>query len=316
MAVFDHDGNNLWSKQFAGANLRAVSAIGSEKVVVAGGCDAGTDFGGGPLASRGACVAELDSAGDHVWSRHVGDLNLMDLAADASGNVVLAGYPGDLDTDPGRTDVYVAKLDASGNALWTKTFGDDEVQVATNVAVDGSGEILVAGTFFGGLDFGGGPLLSAGGEGYNYESESDLKWGGDIFLAKLDGAGDLVWNRRFGDRRAQAPRGIVTAADGSIALTGGVVGVVDFGIGPQTGVSWWGDVFAAKFDAAGDTLWSGVYSGGFQQIGRAVAIAPSGQVIVAGTFSDAIDFGFGVHELQTKDYDLASDIFLAKLAAP
>ncbi|WP_438016994.1 hypothetical protein WMF18_40400 [Sorangium sp. So ce315] len=316
VARFDPAGSPLWVEAFSDVSTRAVALDATGDVVLAGSCAAEADLGGGALGSRGACAAKLDADGHHVWSRHVSGPVLLDLACDAMGSIVLTGYVGSIEgetvDDPGTADVYVAKLDAAGNDVWSETFGGDLVQIASGVAIDGSDDIVLAGTFFDSIDFGGGPLVSAGGTLYDPHSESALQWGGDIFLAKLDAAGEFVWSTRFGDARAQAPRGVVAAADGSIALTGGVVGVVDFGTGPQTGNNLWGDVFAAKFDAAGNTLWSRVYGGGYEQVGQAVALGPAGHVIVAGIFSETIDFGFGPHETVADEYD-PRDLFLAKL---
>ncbi|WP_437779512.1 hypothetical protein [Sorangium sp. So ce1097] len=316
VARFDPAGSPLWIEAFSGVSTRAVALDATGDVVLAGSCAAEADLGGGALGSGGACAAKLDADGHHVWSRHVSGPVLLDLACDAMGSIVLTGYVGSIEgetvDDPGTADVYVAKLDAAGNDVWSETFGGDLVQIASGVAIDGSDDIVLAGTFFDSIDFGGGPLVSAGGALYDPHSESALQWGGDIFLVKLDAAGEFVWSTRYGDARAQAPRGVVAAADGSIALTGGVVGVVDFGTGPQTGNDLWGDVFAAKFDAAGNTLWSRVYGGGYEQVGQAVALGPAGHVIVAGIFSETIDFGFGPHETVADEYD-PRDLFLAKL---
>jgi hypothetical protein len=53
------------------------------------------------------------------------------------------------------------------------------------VAVDGAGNVLLTGDFDGTVDFGGGPLTSAGSD--------------DIFVAKLDAQGNHLWSKRFGD---------------------------------------------------------------------------------------------------------------------
>lgn len=316
VAKFDAAGNTLWSEAFGNVYARAVAVDAAGDVVLAGGCDADADLGGGALGSTGACAAKVDAAGHHVWSRHVSGPSLRDLACDAMGDIVLTGYVGYIEgetiDDPGTADVYVAKLDSAGNDLWSETFGGESVQIANSVAIDGSGDIVLAGTFFGSVDFGGGPLVSAGGRAYDPHWEGTLQWGGDIFLAKLDGAGDFVWNRRYGDAGVQAPWGVAATGDGSIALTGGFLGVVDFGTGPLTGNNRSGDVFVANLDATGNTSWSRVYSGGPQQVGQAVALGPAGHVIVAGVFHERIDFGFGLHETSAEEYE-QSDIFLAKL---
>jgi hypothetical protein len=59
--------------------------------------------------------------------------------------------------------------------LWSQRFGDWDVQSGLSVAFDNSGNVVITGYFQGTVDFGGGPLISAGGR--------------DIFLAKFDANG-------------------------------------------------------------------------------------------------------------------------------
>jgi hypothetical protein len=94
------------------------------------------DFGGGPLplpASNGTayCVVKLDGNGNHVWHRSIGYVGPVNVTADASGNVILNGgmgaaidLGGGLLTFGGGSDLFVAKLDAAGGHIWSKSFGD------------------------------------------------------------------------------------------------------------------------------------------------------------------------------------------------
>src|SRR5262249_34825323 len=155
---------------------------------------------------------------------------------------------------------------------------------------------------------GGGPLVSAGGMASpDGESESPLQWGGDIFVTKLDGAGNLVWNRRFGDSDMQAPNAIAVSAAGDSALTGLLQGNADFGDGPRGSAMGGVEMFAVKLDAAANLLWSGVYRG----IGDSVALDGEGYTILTGEFSDTLDFGLGVSTRR-----VGGNIFLARLHEP
>src|SRR5262249_47559744 len=74
-----------------------------------------------------------------------------------------------------------------GVAFWSKRFGNNtrSAPPQPSTAVDGAGNVLLTGFFDGSVDFGGGPLTSAG-------------WS-DIFVVKLDPAGNHLWSKRFGD---------------------------------------------------------------------------------------------------------------------
>jgi hypothetical protein len=125
----------------------------------------------------------------------------------------------------------VAKLDAAGNALWSKLFGDASNQIGSSIAVDGTGNVLSTGYFGGTVDFGKGPLTSAG----SY----------DLFVAKLDAAGNALWSKRFGDADAQHGTSIAVDGAGDVLMTGNFYGTVDFGKGPLTSAGGY-DLFVAK----------------------------------------------------------------------
>jgi hypothetical protein len=175
---FDAAGVHLWSKSFGDADEQrtaTVTADGSGNVIMAGYFGGTMNFGGGPLTSTGSWdvfVAKFDAGGTHLWSQHFGDANQQvgaSVASDGSGNVIVTGYfQGTVDfgggglTSAGGNDVYVVKFDAAGGHLWSGRFGDVSEQAARSVATDGSGNVIVTGYFYSTVDFGGGPLTSAG----------------------------------------------------------------------------------------------------------------------------------------------------------
>jgi len=90
----------------------------------------------------------------------------------------------------GGDDAFVVKLDAGGQHLWSKSFGDASGQKVNGIAVDGSGNVVVTGQLSGSIDIGGGPLVSQGGD--------------DVFAAKLDAGGLHIWSKSFGGAEHQA----------------------------------------------------------------------------------------------------------------
>ncbi|UCF06867.1 MAG: hypothetical protein JSV33_07555, partial [bacterium] len=124
----------------------------------------------------------FDADGNHLWSKRFGDTSQQQghsVACDGSGNVVVTGhFVGSVDfggralMSAGGADIFLARFDADGTHLWSKRYGDASTQVGYGVACDGSGNVVVTGNFEGNVNFGGGPLTSAGG------------W--DIFLAQFE----------------------------------------------------------------------------------------------------------------------------------
>jgi hypothetical protein len=232
------------------------------------------------------------------WARQFGDASdiqeAFGVAADSNGNVLVTGsFSGSAILDgitlsSAGQDVFVAKLDASGNVLWAKHFGNSLYQDGNAVAVDAAGNVFLAGGFFGTVDFGGGPLTSAGDE--------------DLYVVKLDAAGNHVWSKRFGDAGTQ-PRypgcKIVTDPAGAVLVAGQYTGTLDFGGGAlSAGGAGQTDVFLAKLDTNGNHVWSKRFGDteGNGQIGeklRALGADGAGNAILAGQMDGSVDFGGG-----------------------
>ncbi|KYG02392.1 hypothetical protein BE21_05295 [Sorangium cellulosum] len=306
VAVFTADGEHVWSaRSGAGSYVLwdriAVDAAGS--VVVAASFTGQISVCGRSLTSAAvddSYIARFDPAGHCLWVKQLGATEMHDVALDATGNVVLAGSFGYGDiktidlgggplTSAGGEDVFVAKLDAAGAHLWSKRFGDDALQRAYGVAIDGSGAVVIGGTFLGSVDFGGGPLVSAGG--FDFLEPGSVTWGGNMFVTKFGPAGELLWAKRFGDYGPQTALDIAANVEGDIAITGLLYGHVDLGTGLMD--CTYGDVFAAKLDATGAARWAKHTGDRGRQYGYSTAIDATGSVFAAGPFLGTIDFGTG-----------------------
>lgn len=261
------------------------------------GGSAGAPQGGASMGgSGGSGGAEPMPDG---WARKFGDgvgfQEAFGVAASPNGDVVVTGtMEGTMPMDgvnlsaSGGRDIFVAKLSPSGAVLWAKRFGNGDYQDGYSVAVDPSGAVLLAGGFFGTIDFGGGPLVSAGDE--------------DLYVVKLDANGDHVWSKRFGDAGTQ-PRspGCKIAADatGAVTVAGSYTGTLDFGAGPlPTGGSTEQDIFVARLDANGNVIYSHRY--GDTEVGnqegeklRALSVDSAGNATISGSMTGTINFGGG-----------------------
>lgn len=306
---YDGTGGHVWSKRFgdvAGQFGFGVALDPEGNVLVDGVFGGGLDFGGGALTATGSSdvfVAKLDSSGGHVWSRRFGgdgSATTYNLAVDPSGAVLVVGwfdgvvdFGGGARTSAGATDIFLVKLDADGEYLWDIEYGDGAAQESEGVASDSDGNILIAGTFQGSVDLGGEVLTSAGD--------------GDIFVAKLDPDGNLLWSRRYGDDAFQAAARITSDPFGDIVFTGHAAGSVDFGGGSLPGAGAF-DVYAVKLTADGHHIWSGRYGDGEYQTGQTLTTDPAGDVLLTGYIQGTANFGGG--PLMSAG---GADAFVAKL---
>ncbi len=317
LAKFSPGGEHVWSQRFGDWALQTIKAVTTDEsgnVICTGEFESTVNFGGGPLTCVGGMddadifLAKFDEAGIHGWSKRFGSPGYeggADVAVDPDGNVLLTGqfaetldFGGDPLVSAGEKDIFLAKLTSSGAHVWSQRFGDSASQMPMSVACDASGNVLIAGTFEGSVDFGGGARVSQGGY--------------DIFVAKFDENGSHLWSTPFGDAALWRQEAHDVAVDpaGNVLLTGENEGTVDFGGGPLVNVGA-SDIFCAKFDSNGNHVWSRGY-GDVSIVNyhssRSVCPDPWGNAVFAGSFDGSLTFG---------TLSLIShgnwDIFLAKL---
>lgn len=226
-----------WSKVFAGTGQQTLTSLSYDAAgdVLLGGFFIGDiDFGGGAVQSAfGASgfVAKLDPAGAYLSATALGtsgsSVIVQAVAADATGNVYVAGrFDGPslklgsftlANAGVGTDDIFVAKMDSTGAFLWAKRFGDALYQSPSRLVlrVDAAGHIVLGGDFVNTVNFGGGLLTSAGNA--------------DLFVVELDGAGNHLWSRGFGDAAPQRFGDMALAAPGALVVVGAFQGTLDFG---------------------------------------------------------------------------------------
>ncbi len=321
LAKIDPDGNLIWkhgpSDVFAEGTSLAIDAAGD--IVMVGYCSTGCDLGGGPLAGldRDVALAKLTAAGVHVWSKRFGgntnpDQHPTKVVLGPGGSIHIGGFfgptAGDSTIDFGGGplvaegsqsldhDAFVATFDADSAHVWSKRFGDPNATRASGLACDANGDVIVGGTLDGTVDFGGGPLATAGGN--------------DVFVTRLDAAGNHVWSKRFGSFGSQAALDLALGPTGVIHVVGRFGGSLDFGGGALVGAGS-DDGFVAGLDGAGQHLSSRRFGDACSQFAREVATDANGNVAIAGELQGpgaTIDLGNGPLVSVGQE-----DIFVAKL---
>jgi hypothetical protein len=170
----------------------------------------------------------------------------------------------------------VAKLsDATGTAMWARTFGPTESVAMSNLAVDPSGDALITGVYQQDLDFGLGALPSALPGGYQY-------------IAKLSGAdGTSMFSRSV-----QQARGFVTGTPLGFSFVGSLWGVADFGAG-AAGTQQLLPV-VASYGPTGNLLWTKILGdAAVTSAGAALPSATSAGLGAVWAIGGNIDFGGG-----------------------
>ena len=328
VAKYGASSDLVWAKRAGDTSFdggQGIAVDGSGNSYVTGNFEDAATFGPGEsnettLTSAGfgdIFVAKYDASGDLVWAKRAGgtsDDQGIGIALDGSGNSYATGlFQGSATFGPGETnettltgvfDIFVAKYDVSGDLVWARRAG---ANFGVGIAVDGSGHSYVTGFFVGSATFGAGET-----------NETTLTGTGsfDIFVAKYDASGELVWAKRAGGTSDDGGVGIALDGAAHSYVTGQFVGSATFGPGEtnETTLTSAGsdDIFVAKYDASGDLVWAKRAGGtGFDE-GRGIAVDGSGNSYVTGRFNDLATFGPGGTNETTLTSAGSDDIFVAK----
>ncbi|XXY51004.1 SBBP repeat-containing protein [Sorangium sp. So ce269] len=297
----DPDGRTLWTRQIGDVaeHQVGVSATFDAEggVLLAGGFQGTIDLGAGPLTSAGdldILVAKLDPDGNPLWNQTFGgpgrEQAIRAAVDEISGEVIIGGLitnTVDFGDGPlpfltsGAHGFVVLRLDPEGKLLWSRRFGELGAEDLLDVATDGEGNVLVAGSDLG-------PTLSLDGD----TSVPPRNY--DIVVAKLSPAGDPLWNERFGGAGRQYVSGLAVDVAGHVIVAGGAGGAIDFGGGPLAGSdSPQPRLVLAELNPEGRHLWSSRASGDPTHRASDVALDPAGNLLLCGDGNGTIDLGGG-----------------------
>lgn len=246
-------------------------------------------LGGAHAGGHDAFLTKYDTAGSLLWARQLGtsgnDL-VYGLAVDATGNALITGPTSGSLGGPtaGGTDAFLAKYDADGNQLWARQFGGTMYDSSNGVAVDATGNAFVAGHTNGALD---------GANAGSY----------DAFLTKYDSAGNLLWTKQLGTSSLDVGWAVAVDAVGNAFLSGSTKGTLD---GANAGVE---DAFLAKYDAAGNPLWTRQLGTVAADESYSVAVDAAGNAFISGyTFGALAGPNAGEQDVFLAKYDSVGNL--------
>lgn len=188
---------------------------------------------------------------------------------------------------------------------WANSIGNTGADVGQSIAIDGSGNVYITGSFTGIADF------DPGAGTANLTSTGAT----DIFVAKYTSAGAYLWAFNIGSATGSGVGNAITL-DGSsnVYVTGFFMGTADFNPSGATNNLTSGgsvDIFVAKYTSGGAYLWAFKVGEAGADGGEGISLDGSGNVYVTGYFQGTTDFdpGGGVVNLISTG---STDIFVAK----
>lgn len=332
IAKYDNSGNYIWAKSFGDINNAddypsKMAVDGSGNVYVTGQFGGACDFDAGAgtdnISSSGGWdifFTKYDASGNYVWAKTIDNTANNDdfgynIALDASNNVFITGqFDGTCDfdagtgtanlTSAGSWDLFFAKYDNSGNYIWAKNIGGTGDDAGNSIAIDGSGNVFVAGYYTGTADF------DAGAGTDNHTSVGAE----DICYFKYDNSGSFAWAKSIGGSSTDLANCITFDEFGSVLLTGQFSTTADLdpgtGTANSTSVGSW-DMFFAKYHGDGSYYWSAAIGGVGVDQSHVIDYLSAGYFAIAGEHPDMVDFDPGAGTANLTSFGL-DDIFFVK----
>jgi hypothetical protein len=237
-----------------------------------------TVLGLGVVFAQGTDFHWAKSAGGVGWDAGVA------VSTDASGNIYVTGYfegTASFDstdvTSAGGTDIFIAKYTPSGDLRWVNRAGGINFVGVTDIVVDNFGSVYITGGFLDNVTFDSVVLTGAGG--------------GDVFVAKYDSSGNLLWAKSAGGENSEGSGSITSDPDGNIFITGSIGGDATFGTIPVSGIGGLSDIYVAKLDSSGNFQWVRNSGALANESGLAIALDDFGNIYVTGSFTGSFTFG-------------------------
>jgi hypothetical protein len=257
------------------------------------------------------------------WAKQVGGTAedaAKAITSDALGNIYILGhFKGTVDVDPGpgvynmssagEDDTFILKLDAAGNFVWAKRIGGVSSDWGQTIHLDAAGYMYISGEYAGTVDFDPGAGIS------DLTSTSNTL---DIFILKLNPAGDFVWAKTMGGPGHDYGLSVTTDLNGNI-YTGGYFwnGTADFDPGPGTyyltPVGERFDAYISKLDPAGNFVWAKKFGSINFDMVNAIVTDASGNVYTTGLFQSTVDFDPGPGTYNLTSVSNSQDVFVLKL---
>jgi len=233
-------------------------------------CNASQNSAGGLLAG-GSTMGGLSAGGQ--YSHEYG----YDIAMDAVGNKYVTGYYQGTSTfgattltSAGSNDIFVMKVDTTDSIIWAKSFGGTSSDYGRSIAVDGSGNVYVTGTYYSSGTFGSTTLSGT------YD---------EVFLVKMSAStGAVVWAIDGGGSNYDYATGVAVDGSGNVYVCGYYSGSMTFGSYSQSSYGSY-DLFVAKANSSGTWQWMTDAGGSYYEYAQDIAVDANGNAFITGTLS-------------------------------
>lgn len=212
-------------------------------------------------------VVKLDSIGKLIWEKNYGGSG-SETGCDiieVSGGYLIAANSRSIDNDVsnnnGESDIWIARIDQSGNLEWEKNYGGSEQDIFKSIVqTSDKGFLLTT---------------------YTRSNDGDLNssvQGNDYWVVKLDELGDIEWQQNYGGSKSDfASKGIETLDNNYLILGRSLSN--DGDVPSNNGES---DIWLIKLNRNGDIVWSKVYGSDESEVATSISELDDGNLIIVG----------------------------------
>ena len=263
LTKFDEMGNAIWAKKGGGSLTDRGYGIvfdNTGNLIVTGHYYGVATFDTVTRTSAGnldVFTAKYDTSGNIQWLREGkcgSQASARGIAYDNNGNTVVVGYfgsstapTGTFDnivlTTAGQRDIFLVKYNSSGVIQWgASAGGSNSGEEGKAVACDANGNSYITGMFVDTAAFGNTTLIGNGNS--------------DIFIAKYNPQGVLVWAKSAGGPNADIGYAIDVDDNGNLYVGGNIDSLATFGSTTiKVNADSMTDAFVAKYDTDGNFKW-------------------------------------------------------------
>jgi hypothetical protein len=272
-------GNIVWNKLLGGAGddyALSIQQTTDGGYIIAGYTNSSSsgDVTGNNHSLNDFWIVKLDASGNIVWNKLLGGNSFDDAYAiqqTTDGGYIVAGTTSSsangnvTGTNNGNNDYWVVKLDGSGNIVWNKLLGGNGYDIAYAIQQTTDGGYIVSGF----------TSSSASGNvtGTNHGSN-------DYWVVKLDGSGNIVWNKLLGGIGNDVGNDIQQTTDGGYIVAGYTYSSAN---GDVTGANHGSnDYWVVKLDGSGNIVWNKLLGGNSSEFAKDIQQLADGGYIIAG----------------------------------
>ena len=297
---YDASGNLQWAKSAAGPGADDwcydITCDESGNVILTGFFRGSyITFGNVTLTHPGLFVVKFDGEGNVIWARDaIGSSETRSIVTDVNNNVFITGWFntsilqfGNITLNNGGSpaikDYFIAKYDSTGTILWAKKGGGIGHDQGMGISTDLAGNVYVTGDFKS-------PTISFGNTTLTNVNSDSM----DVFVAKYDTDGNVLWAKREGGTSSDGGHNIAVSPSGNVYVVGWYFSTsFQYGNNTINRVGPWGvrDMFFSKYDSEGNVMWAKSVVSTYDVYAWSLCLDDYENIFIAGGYGGSVDFG-------------------------